>query len=385
MIRAALARLWRGAEARAAGWPEPIPGATLGGGFVSPQVAESLPTLLACTNAIAANLAALPATVRRTTAAGIEFAPLHPVSRLLRAPNAYQTWPEWLEFTVADCLLSGTALSVVEYDGAGRAMALVPVPWRNVGPVLLPGGRLAFDVTLTGAPWGIPGQRRRLLPGEYFLLKDRGNDIHLGLSRLARAAATIRTAASMQTFHEAMYRNQLQPSGAVKLAGKPGPDVLERLRASLRMTHAGPDNAGRVLLLSDGAEWQSLSISPEDAETLATRRFTTEELARIYAVPPPIVGDLSHGTFTNSREAARWFAQFTLTPWVRKIEAAFSHYVFTDPAYSLELDLSGLLRGDAETRWQSHKIAVEANILTPNEVREIEGFNPRPDGEAPVA
>ena len=86
---------------------------------------------------------------------------------------------------------------------------------------------------------------------------------------------------------------------------------------------------------------------------------------------------MSHGTFTNSREAGRWFAQFSLGPWVRKVEAEFARSVFTDPALHLEIDMSALMRGDAESRWQSHKIAVEAGILTADEVREIEGFNPR--------
>jgi HK97 family phage portal protein len=122
-----------------------------------------------------------------------------------------------------------------------------------------------------------------------------------------------------------------------------------------------------------------ISVSPEDAEVLASRRFTVEELCRLFQVPPPIAGDLSHGTFTNSREAGRWFAQFTLAPWARKIEAEFARSVFGPGSTdcSLEIDLSGLMRGDAEARWQSHKIAVEAGILDPDEVREIEGWNPR--------
>ena len=70
-------------------------------------------------------------------------------------------------------------------------------------------------------------------------------------------------------------------------------------------------------------------LSPEDAELLASRRFTTEELARLYGCPPPIIGDLSHGTFTNSETAGRWFAQHTLTPWIRKIETEFTRSVFT--------------------------------------------------------
>lgn len=123
-------------------------------------------------------------------------------------------------------------------------------------------------------------------------------------------------------------------------------------------------------------------MSPEDAELLASRRFSTEEIARIFNVPPPMIGDLTHGTFTNSETMLRWFAQGCLNHWTRKIEAEFTRSIFTDPALELELDLSGLLRGDPEVRWASHKIAVEAGILDANEVRQLEGWNPRPDGDA---
>ncbi|WP_368415293.1 phage portal protein [Falsiroseomonas sp.] len=94
-------------------------------------------------------------------------------------------------------------------------------------------------------------------------------------------------------------------------------------------------------------------------------------------MPPPIIQDYTHNTFTNAAQAALWFAQFSLGPWVRKIEAEFSRSVFTDPAMMLEIDLSGLMRGDYEARWKAHEIAVRNQILDANEVREVEGWNPR--------
>jgi HK97 family phage portal protein len=77
----------------------------------------------------------------------------------------------------------------------------------------------------------------------------------------------------------------------------------------------------------------------------------------------------------------RWFAMTTLSPWITKLEHEFRRSVFSEASrrtHRLELDLQGLLRGDPETRWQSHKIAVEANILTRDEVRELEGWPPQP-------
>jgi HK97 family phage portal protein len=74
-------------------------------------------------------------------------------------------------------------------------------------------------------------------------------------------------------------------------------------------------------VLDSGLKWKSISISPEDAEFLASRRFTVEELARLFGVPPPMAGDLTHGTFSNTETLMRYFVTGTLTPWVRKLEA----------------------------------------------------------------
>jgi phage portal protein BeeE len=81
-----------------------------------------------------------------------------------------------------------------------------------------------------------------------------------------------------------------------------------------------------------------------------------------------------------------WFAQFSLTPWVRKIEAEFTRSVFGGSSgYELEIDLSGLMRGDYAARWAAYAVAVQNNILDVNEIREAEGYNPRPAGASDAA
>ena len=122
------------------------------------------------------------------------------------------------------------------------------------------------------------------------------------------------------------------------------------------------------MILDSGTKWAQISISPEDAEFLASRRFSTEELCRLYGVPPPVAGDLTHGSFANVESLLRWFAQATLTPWVRKLESEFSRSVFSAASratHKVELDLSGLLRGDPAQRWQSWKVAIESRHSGP--------------------
>lgn len=355
---------------------------TASGTYVSPRLAENLATVAACVSAISSAMASLPAYVYRAAERGRQELPGHPVARIIRQPNPRQTWPDLIEWVMAQVLLHGNAVCVVEYDGAGRPTALLPVPWNNVQVSLLPSGRLAYDVADFSAPWGGLGLSRRYLEGEVFHLRDRSDDGLLGRSRISRAPEVLGIAIAANNAVSKLYAGGLRAQGFIEAPAFLTPDQrratdmwLDKIRDA--MQH------GRLPLLEGGFKFGNASISPEDAELLASRRFSVEELCRLFQVPPPIVQDLSHGTFTNSREAGRWFAQFTLAPWARKIEAEFSRSVFgvNSADCTLELDMSGLMRADAEARWQSHKIAVDAGILDPDEIREIEGWNPRPMGQ----
>ncbi len=202
LVQRMLGRL-RGAapETRAAGVSFGQGYAVMGNGSpVTPWAAENLATVVACTNAIATTLATLPACVYRADGDGRTEAPNHPVSRLIRSPNAHQTWPDWVEFTLAQCLLWGNALSVIESDGAGRPTALIPVPWQNVLVTRLASGRLAYDVVAYQTPWGGTGQPRRFLDTEAFHLRDRSDDGLIGRSRVSRAPDVLGAAIGLQTY-----------------------------------------------------------------------------------------------------------------------------------------------------------------------------------------
>jgi HK97 family phage portal protein len=365
-------------------WPSPgwLGGVDGGGRVVNARTSENLSTVLACVSAISSAIASLPAFVYRVTDEGRNEDPGHPLARLIRnGPNSKQTWPDFIEWLMASTLLRGNGLVEIETDGGGRVTELVPIPWEYVSVQLLPNGRLAYDIVATTSLYGATGRLRRLLEGEVLHLRDRSDDGLIGRSRLSRAAAVVSGALAIQEFSGALYENSANPSGVLQAEGKISEAQLQRLANHFRNTFSGPSKAAKALILDQGLEWKSVSISPEDAELLASRRFTGEELARLYNVPPPIIGDLSHGTFTNSETLIRFFAQSTLSGWCRKLEAEFHRSVLSESSRvdrQFVLDLSGLLRGDPETRWKSHEIALRNQVLTPNEIRGEEGWNPRP-------
>lgn len=357
-------------------------------GPIHPHQAENLSTVVAAVNAIADGLGTLPAAVYRSNGDdGRVELPGHPVSRMIRTPNPYQTWPDWIAFTVAEMLLYGNALSVIEYDGAGRPTALRPVPWRNCRVQMLPTGRLVYDVVAYQVPWGGNGTPRRFLQDEVFHLRDRSDDGYVGRSRLSRAPAVLAAAIGLQTYSAAIWDNAATPSGMVTLPSNISPAGVRRIEEFINGRAAGAANGKRVFFADKETTFVPMSVSPEDAEVLASRRFSTEEICRLMNVPPPILQDFTNSTFTNSAQASLWFASNTLRPIARKIEAEFARSVINDPtgAVHLEIDLSGLLRGDYATRWAANVAAVQAGILTPNEIREQEGFGPLgTDDDAPA-
>lgn len=341
---------------------------------LSARAAENLSTVLACTTSIATALAYVPALIYRRDGNGnrIEIAS-HSLARLVRGGvNPGQTWPDFLEHWIASALLSGNGLAEIVRGGNGQLAGLAWHPWSNVTVQELSSGRLAYDVS-DGR-----GRSRRLLEGEVLHLRDRTDDGRIGRSRLSRAAETVQAVDLANRHARQFLANGASPSGVIKSDGLLTQEQAYHLKQQFKERHAGAGNAGGTLVLDGGLSWQAAQISPEDAELLETRKFGVIEICRLFQVPPPIVQAYENNTFTNAAQAGLWFATFCLAPWARKIEAEFARSVFTAASgYELELDLSGFLRGDPETRWAAHKIALETGVLDPDEVRQIEGWNPR--------
>lgn len=366
---------WAGYEKRAGddpSWAALAPGIGAMAGM-SARAAENLSAVLACTGVIASSLASIPALIYRREGDGRTEVSGHPLARITReGATAAMTWPEFVEHLVASTLLTGNGLAEILRGPGGELSGLRYIPWGMVTVSELSSGRLAYDVSDgRGRTW-------RLLAGEVIHLRDRTDDGLIGRSRLSRAGDALAGAMAANDFARSFLNNGAQPSGVLEMPGVLTADQFTRLRTQMAERHAGAKKAGNVMILDGGAQWKASQISPEDAELLESRKFAVEEICRIYQVPPPLVQDYSHNTFTNSETAGRWFAMFTLAPWARKIEAEFARSVF--PAGSgleMELDLSGFLRGDPATRWNAHKIAIDAGVLDADEVRQVEGWNPR--------
>jgi HK97 family phage portal protein len=146
------------------------------------------------------------------------------------------------------------------------------------------------------------------------------------------------------------------------------------MRENIQSDFAGAHNRGKALLLDSSTDVKPLDIQPDEAELLESRKFSVAEIARLFNIPPPLLADYQFNTFTNAETASRWFGMFTLSPWCKRIEAAFTRLMLPRTMY-LELDLSDYLRADSGERWAAYATALEHGVLTPEEVKQLEGWS----------
>jgi HK97 family phage portal protein len=346
------------------------------GQIVSAITTEWLSSASAAIDAIATTEGTLPAIVYRKTADGRQEDDAHPLARLIHdGPNDHQTWPDFVTWLVAETLRFGNGVAELLRDDAGTLIGLKPLPADRRSIMLLQNGRLAYDAIDAATL-----QRRRLLDGEVVHLRDRSDDGLIGRARHERASPVIAAALAVQKHSGALHQHGMWPNAAIELEGTVGPEGVRQLKEQLERMFAGPERAGKAIILP-GGKWNPISGSPVDQELLLARRFAGEEAARVYGVPPPIIGDLTHGSFANVNDMIRFWAMGTIAQWARRIEAEFARSVFSRRTHELVIDLSGLLRGDPAQRWTAWKIAVDSRVLTPNEIRTEEGYNPRPAGD----
>lgn len=131
-------------------------------------------------------------------------------------------------------------------------------------------------------------------------------------------------------------------------------------------------------------KYSPIGISPDQAQFLETRKFQIDEIARIFRVPPHMIGDLEKSTFSNIEQQSLEFVKYTLGPWVSRWEQAMSQSLLTPEErtrYEIHFNVDGLLRGDYESRMNGYAVGRQNGWLSANDIRELENMNRIPEEE----
>ena len=313
---------------------------------VSADSAMQLSAVHACVRIIASQFASLPFCLYRQMPDGSKVKELdHPVYTLLsRRPNVHQNAFEWREMMAGHLALRGNAYNQIVTDNRGNIVALMPLHPDRVTILLDSDGNPRYQYcNLVGNLINFPA-------GEIWHIRGLSSDGVIGLSPIALARDAIGGAIAAQDYGARFFANDATPTGGwVEYPGQfKDKQSREQFRESLQEAQSGL-NHGKLAVFEFGMKYHQISVTPEDAQFLDTRKFHVTDIARWFGVPPHKIGDLDRATNNNIEQQALEFVQETLGPMAERWEASIEAELLPDDTdLEAEFQFKQLLRGDSQ-------------------------------------
>ncbi len=342
--------------------------------YISEEGSLNLSAVWACVRILSETVGTLPIHLYRKTNNGREQVRQHPCSLILSRPNSYTSRFALLHHLMVSCTLWGNGYVRIHRDSLFRPVRLQLLHPLQVEPVLTADDEL-FYRTDDG----------KLLPS-YDMLHLRGlsTNGYKGKSPIAVHRDNLSLTASAQQYGEKFFNQGGNMSGVFKYPSTLKQEAYQRLKKDLIQQSVGLHNAHTPLLLEGGMTYERISIPPEDAQFIATRKFQKTEIATIYGVPPHMIADLERATNNNIEHQGMEFVQYCLLPYLGRLEEEFNRKLLRDDEFGefyFLFGLNGLLRGDAKTRSEYYKNMNLIGAMSANEIRSLEDMNSYEGGD----
>ena len=360
-------------------------GGTASGKYVTERSAMQMTAVYCCVRILSEAVASLPLQFYRyTDDGGKEKAVDHPLYFLLHdEPNPEMTSFIFRETLMTHLLLWGNAYSQIIRNGKGEVVALYPLMPDRMKVDRDEHGRLYYEYTVYDSD-DVDGRKGtdkvgrtvRLQPHDVLHIPGLGFDGLVGYSPIAMAKNAIGLAIATEEYGSKFFANGAAPSGVLEHPGTIKDP--SKVRESWQATFGGSGNSNKIAVLEEGMKYTPISISPEQAQFLETRKFQIDEIARIFRVPPHMIGDLEKSSFNNIEQQSLEFVKYTLDPWVSRWEQAMVRALLTPDEkkkYFFKFNVDGLLRGDYQSRMNGYATARQNGWMSANDIRELENLD----------
>lgn len=357
-----------------------LPGST--GIPVSAYSALQVSTAWACVKRLAEDNGKLPRQVRRRLPrGGFRVDSSHPLNRLLRRPNDWQTPSQCWNYMAAWLALRGNAYAVVVRGMGGEPQSLVPIAPDQVGVLRTPTGELWYQVSHP-----ILGQGKRYHRDSVIHLRGAiSMDGYTGISPIAAAQDVFGLGIATQQHGATLFRQGAQMKGYIRHPKTLTSEGKSYLTTEFDQRNAGVQNAHRTTVLDEGMDFVSVSMSNDDAQFLQSRMFSVPEICRMFGVPPHKVQDLSNAHFSNIEQSELAYRSDTLLPITNQMREEFGRVLFFEDEqddYEIDVDYDELLKTDRKTRYETDAIGIGSGRLSRNEARIDDGREPNvPNGD----
>ena len=352
---------------------------------VTERSAMQMTAVYSCVRILSEAIAGLPLHLYRyNDSGGKEKAVDHPLYLLLHdEPNPEMSSFVFRETLMTHLLLWGNAYAQIIRNGKGEVIALYPLMPNKMSVDRDEHGKLyySYQRSQEEAPT-MNGSTVTLRPEDVLHIPGLGFDGLVGYSPIAMAKNAIGLAIATEEYGAKFFANGAAPGGVLEHPGTIKDP--QRVREAWQSQFGGSGNANKIAVLEEGMKYTPISISPEQAQFLETRKFQINEIARIFRVPPHMVGDLEKSSFSNIEQQSLEFVKYTLDPWVVRWEQAISRTLLTPEEkkrYFAKFNVDGLLRGDYQSRMNGYAIGRQNGWMSANDIRELENLDRIPPEE----
>ena len=360
-------------------------GGSTSGKAVTERSAMQMTAVYSCVRILAEAVAGLPLNLYRYTEdGGKEKAIDHPLYLLLHdEPNPEMSSFVFRETLMTHLLLWGNAYAQIIRNGKGEVVALYPLMPNKMSVDRDSQGQLYYTYQRgTDEALRDKNQTVILRPSDVLHIPGLGFDGLVGYSPIAMAKNAIGMAIACEEYGAKFFANGAAPGGVLEHPGTIKDP--QRVRESWQSTFGGSGNANKIAVLEEGMKYTPIGISPEQAQFLETRKFQINEIARIFRVPPHMVGDLEKSSFSNIEQQSLEFVKYTLEPWVIRWEQSIQRTLLSThekARYFVKFNLEGLLRGDYQSRMNGYATARQNGWMSANDIRELENLDRIPTEE----
>ena len=354
-------------------------GGSSSGKAVTERSAMQMTAVYSCVRILAEAIAGLPLHLYRyTDDGGKEKAVDHPLYQLLHdEPNPEMSSFVFRETLMTHLLLWGNAYAQIIRNGRGEIVALYPLMPNKMTVDRDANGQLYYRYQRSNEEAPVSeGSTVILRPSDVLHVPGLGFDGLVGYSPIAMAKNAIGLAIATEEYGAKFFANGAAPSGVLEHPGTIKDPA--RVREAWQSQFGGSSNSGKVAVLEEGMKYTPISISPEQAQFLETRKFQINEIARIFRVPPHMVGDLEKSSFSNIEQQSLEFVKYTLDPWVVRWEQSIQRTLFSadeKKQYFVKFNVEGLLRGDYASRMTGYATARQNGWMSANDIRELENLD----------
>lgn len=361
-------------------------GRTTSGKPVNERTAMQTTAVYACVRILAEAIASLPLHVYEyQDDGGKKLVHDHPLYYLLHdEPNPEMTSFVFRETLMSHLLIWGNAYAQIIRDGAGRVLGLYPLLPDKMDVQRDDKGNIYYVYSRNSDenPMFKEYGNIKLKAEDVLHIPGLGFDGLIGYSPIAMAKNAVGMTLACEEYGASFFANGANPGGVLE-----HPGVLKdpsKVRESWNSVYRGVNNAHKIAVLEEGMKYQQIGIPPEEAQFLETRKFQINEIARLYRIPPHMVGDLDKSSFSNIEQQSLEFVKYTLDPWVIRWEQSLQRSLLLPGEkgkYFIKLNVDGLLRGDYQSRMNGYAVGRQNGWFSANDIREMENMNPILDEE----